>query len=58
MDLEKKRKEVELMKIRAATVELEFKMMERQQDIERIEGHIKLQKERQKELEKELKGDK
>lgn len=40
-----KRKEIELKKIRAegAKMELEFKIMEREQDIQRMKDHIKLQ---------------
>ena len=57
MNIEKKRKEVELMKIRAARVELEFKIMEREADIQRMRDHMALHDKREEELLEELKGD-
>ena len=56
MDIDKKRKEVDLKKIDANIAELEFKIIERQEDIKRIEAHIELQKTRKKELTEELNG--
>jgi len=52
MDLAKKKKEMELKKIEAAIAELEYKILERFEDIKRIEAHIELQKERKQELTK------
>lgn len=52
--LEMKRKEVEIIRIKASSAELEFKIMERMDEIERIKENIKLQKARVEELEKEL----
>jgi hypothetical protein len=57
VSLEKKKKEVELMKIRAARTELEFKIMERESEIEKMRNHMKLHDKREVELLKELKGD-
>lgn len=54
-ELDKKKKQVDLIKISAAIAELEMKIMERQEDIERMRDHIEKQKQRQVELEKELK---
>lgn len=51
MNLEQKKKEMTLKKIDAAIAELEFKILERMEDIKRIEEHIELQKQRKKELE-------
>lgn len=50
MDLELKRKEVELMKVTAARHELEFKILELERDIERIKKTIRIQKDRENEL--------
>lgn len=52
MNLEKKKKEMELKRIEAAIAELEYKILERMEDIKRIEAHIELQKERKQELTK------
>ena len=54
MDLEKKRKEVELAKIRAARTELEFKIMEREEEIGRMREHMGLHDKREKELLEQL----
>lgn len=50
MDIKQKKKEMELKKIDAAIAELEYKVLERMEDIQRIEDHIKLQKERKEEI--------
>lgn len=57
MDLETKRKQVELMKIRAARTELEFKIMEREDDIRRMHEHMALHDKREAELLRELEGE-
>jgi hypothetical protein len=54
MDLEKERKKVELIRVRAARAELEFKILERQDEIERIKQNIQAQLNREADLEKEL----
>lgn len=53
--LDKKKKEVDLIKISAAIAELEMKIMEREEDIERMRDHIQQQKERKLQIEAELK---
>lgn len=53
--LEIKRLEVELLKIQAARKELEYKILEREEDILRIKEHIKVQLLKEKELEVKLK---
>lgn len=55
MSLETKRKEVELLKVSAAKAELEFKILEKLEDIERIKQHIELQIKREVELKEEIK---
>lgn len=42
--LQKKELEVRKLKAQAAIAELEFKIIEREQDIQRIKDHIELQK--------------
>lgn len=56
--MKKKRMKIELdmAKCKAAMMELEYKIMEREEEIERIREHIKLQEERKLELETELEG--
>lgn len=48
--LDKKKAEVALLQARAAIAELELKIIERQEDIKRIEDHIVLQKKRETEM--------
>lgn len=52
-----KRKELEVRrkKAEASIAELEFKILEREQDIQRIRDHIKLQEQVLLDVEKELK---
>lgn len=54
MSLEFKRLKMDLLKAQAAKAELEFKIEERLQEIQRIEDHIKLQDARIKETEAKL----
>lgn len=56
MDLEKERKKVELIRVRAARAELEFKILERLDEIERIKQNIQAQLKREAELEEETKA--
>lgn len=55
--LEKKRKEIELMKVRAARMDMELQIDERLADIERIKTNIENQLKREAELEKLIKGE-
>lgn len=54
MSLELKRKKLDLMRVQTARHELEFKIEERQDEIKRIEDHIKVQKDKELELGKEI----
>lgn len=54
MSLEKKRKELELARVEIARRELEFKIEERLDEIERLKQHIDIQKKREQELKQEL----
>ena len=54
MDLSKKKLELDLMKCKAAKLTLEYKVLEKQDEIERVQEHIKLQEVREDELMKEL----
>lgn len=58
MSLEYKRKELELVKVQAAKAELEFRILERLDEIERIKQHIDAQVKREKELKDELTSEK
>jgi SMC interacting uncharacterized protein involved in chromosome segregation len=53
-NLKKKKLELDLMKVAAAKAELEYKIEERLEDIQRMKDHIKLQEDREIELIKEL----
>jgi hypothetical protein len=54
MSLEKKKKELELAKVKCGKQEMEFKILERLEDIERLKENINIQDKRILELEKEL----
>lgn len=56
MSLEIRRKELELIKVAAARAELEFKILEKEEEIERVKTHILIQLKREAELKAELKG--
>ena len=53
--LDKKRKELELERVKLAKKELEFKIEERMDEVNRLQEHIKVQDAKIQELEKELK---
>ena len=55
--LEVKKTKLELMKCQTAKMELEYKIEERLQDIQRIQDHIKLQEDREIELMAKLESD-
>lgn len=57
-ELEKKRIQAELMKVKAARLDLELKIMESEDQIQRLQTHVKIQADREAELEQKLKGDK
>lgn len=54
MTLDLRRKKLELMRVQTARYELEFKIEEKYDEIKRIESHIKVQKEKEDELSKEI----
>lgn len=54
MSLELKRKELELVKVAAARAEMEFKILEKQEEIERIKTNIQAQIKREAELKEEI----
>lgn len=52
--LERKKLELQLMKVNTAIAELEYKIEERNEDIKRMEEHIVLQKEQEQKIKEEL----
>lgn len=54
MSVQLKRLEMDLHKIRAAKTESELRILERQEEIRRIEDSLALQTKREVEIEKEL----
>lgn len=56
--LETKRKELELVKVAAARAELEFRILERQDEIERIKQNIEIQLKKEADLKEEIKASK
>jgi hypothetical protein len=52
--LDIKRKELELGRVEHARKELEFKIEERMDEIERLKSHIEIQLEKEKELKEEI----
>jgi peptidoglycan hydrolase CwlO-like protein len=53
--LDIKRKELELGRVEQARKELEFKIEERLEEIERLQAHIKIQLEKEEQLKQEIK---
>jgi hypothetical protein len=54
MELDTKRKKLELSRVRLAREELELKIEERLEEIERLKAHIEIQTKKEAELSKEL----
>jgi hypothetical protein len=54
MSLDTKRKELELIKVAAARAEIEFKILEKQEEIERMKQHIETQLKHEAKLKDEL----
>lgn len=55
MDLDKRRKEVELMRVRVAKEELLLKIDEKRAEIDRLQQHVDKQEEAEKRLREEIK---
>lgn len=55
MDLEKEKKKLERKRVEMAKDEMEYKILERMADIERLKENIKIQEARMAELDRELK---
>lgn len=55
MSLEKKKVEVELMRVKTARMDLELRIEERKDEIQRLEEHVAVQEAKEKELEVKLK---
>lgn len=53
-ELEKKKKMLELGRVKLARQEMEFKIEEKQDEIKRLQDFIKIQLDKEQELEKEL----
>ncbi len=56
MSLAYKKKQLELRKVETARLELEFRIEERNAEIERLHDNIKIQSDREEELKKEIKS--
>jgi len=56
MNLERKKKELELAKVTCGKQEMELKILEREEDIKRLKENIKVQEQRIEELQCELQG--
>ena len=54
MSLDNKKKELELARVKLARQELEFKVEERQEEIERLKVNIEIQLKKEEELQKDL----
>lgn len=53
-ELEKKKLEKELYQVKGARLELEYKIMEREQEIQRLRDHVVIQLEKEKDLEEQF----
>lgn len=56
MSLEIKKTKLELLKVAAARAEMEYRIDERLEEIERIKENIKIQIDKEKELEQRIKS--
>jgi hypothetical protein len=56
MTLEQKKKHLELQRVKLAQQELEFKIEEKLEEIERLKTHIAIQKQTVERLETEIRG--
>lgn len=56
MSLELKKIQVELMRVKTARMELEYKIEERLDEIKRMQDHIRIQNEKENELTEKLKN--
>jgi hypothetical protein len=54
MDLSKKKLEVELLRVQSARADLELRVLEREEEIERIKQNIELQVKKELELKEKL----
>jgi hypothetical protein len=54
MDIDTKRKRLDLSRVRLAREELELKIEERMEEIGRLRAHIEIQNKKEEELTKEL----
>jgi peptidoglycan hydrolase CwlO-like protein len=54
--LELKKKELELERVKLAKKEMEFKIEERLEEIDRLKSHIEIQNQTIKKIEQEIKG--
>jgi hypothetical protein len=54
--LEQRKKELELERVKLAKKELEFKIEERLEEIDRLKSHIEIQNQTIKKIEQEIKG--
>lgn len=56
MSLEIRRKQLEYERVKLARQELEFKILEREEEIKRIKDHIAIQLKKEQELINEIEG--
>jgi len=54
MSIDKKRKQLELSRVKLAREEMELKIEERLEEIERLKNNIQIQINKEKDLEKEI----
>lgn len=55
-ELEKKKARAELLRVQAAKAEMEFIIAQRQEEIDKLLGHIKIQEESEQKLLEKLKN--
>lgn len=56
MSLDLKRKQLEYERVKLSRKELELKVLEREDEIQRLKDHIEIQKKKEEELERDLGG--
>lgn len=56
MSLERKKKELELQRVKLAKMDMEFKIEERLEEIKKLKDHVSIQEDAINRIEEELKG--
>jgi hypothetical protein len=56
MNIEQKRRNAELLRVKASMEEMEINILEKEQEIDRLKGQLEIQRKKVEELENKIKG--